>query len=112
MGSRRPRFSIFHAGTLGVIGLLGWVAVTAMMVSPGHGLVSAEMVLPGAISLGLLGARVAGPVLGRSHSGRVRGRAEPSHIHIPRPGREYFSPFSVWPPEGTKPRRDLRLGPD
>lgn len=82
-----------------VVALLGWAAVAGMMLTEEHGLFAAEMVLPAALSLGLIGAFSAGPALARSSRRQRLPGNEPSYIRVRRPARDYFSPYACCPPD-------------
>lgn len=94
-----------------VVALLGWAAVASMMFTQDHGIITAGMVLPAGVSIGLAGAFLAAPIVARSHRPGLGDVSEPGHIHIARPAREYFSPYTCCPKDDTRLEGDPSASP-
>lgn len=87
--------TVFKQGLLAaLLTVLGWAAVASMMFAQDHAVVSAGMLLPAGLSIGLMGAYLAAPAVARSQRPGRSARPESSHIHIQRPARGYFSPYA------------------
>lgn len=99
MGTNNKTRAILRQGPIAVlIAVLGWATVASMMVAQDHAVVSAPMLLPTGLSVGLIGAFLTAPALVYGQRKRAAAAGEPSHIHVQRPSREYFSPYTCCPP--------------
>jgi hypothetical protein len=94
MPAHRDSTFIWLACVLGVIALLGWSAGAAHLLVQSHGLAATVTVGLGGLSAVLLLAFLAtSAAMSRQ---RVQGSADKcGHIYVPRPGRDYFSPYST-----------------
>jgi hypothetical protein len=102
MPTHKDSTFIWLACVLGVIALLGWSADAAHLLAPSHDLAAAmSLGLGGLSAVFLMGFLATSADVGRQ---RVRqGSAdEHSHIHVPRPERDYFSPYAPCQPMCTK----------
>lgn len=105
MGTTNHTLVVFRQGVLAVlVAALGWATVASMMVAQDHGIVSASMLIPAGLSVGIVGAFLAAPAVTQRQRRRASGACEPSHIHVPRPPREYFSPYACCPPDNERKR--------
>lgn len=95
MPTHKDSTFIWLAFVLGVIALLGWSADAAHLLAQSHGLAAAMTLGLGALSAVLLmGFLATSATLGLQ---RVQQRSanKYGHIHVPRPGRGYFGPYST-----------------
>jgi hypothetical protein len=95
MPTHKDSTFIWLASVLGVIALLGWSADAAHLLAQSHGLAAAMTLGLGGLSAALLMAFLAtSSAVGRQ---RVQHRSadKHGHIHVTRPGRDYFSPYST-----------------
>ncbi len=95
MTTNKDRTLIWLASVLGVIALLGWSADAAHLLAQNHGVAAVMTLGLGGLSAALLMAFLATSA-GRGRQ-RVQQRSadEYGHVHVPRPGRKYFSPYST-----------------
>lgn len=80
---------------VGVIALLGWSADAAHLLAHSHGLASTVTLGLAGLSAVLVTAFVATSGAVRWQRVQQRSADWHCHIHVPRPGRDYFSPYST-----------------
>jgi hypothetical protein len=109
LGQSRTRRSELSwlAAIVGVIALLGWAGDAAHLLSQSHGLASAATLGLGGLASVLLTAFLATSAAVRWQRVQPGSADQCSHIHLPRSGRDYFSPYSAC--SGTDPGGDCNV---
>jgi hypothetical protein len=103
LGQSRTRRSELSwlAAIVGVIALLGWTGDAAHLLAQGHGLASAVTFGLGGLSFVLLTAFLATSAAVRWQRVQPGSADQCSHVHVPRPARDYFSPYSTCSVQGA-----------
>jgi hypothetical protein len=103
LGQSRTRGSHLSwlAAIVGVVALLGWTGDAAHLLERSHSLASAVTLGLGGLSSVFLTAFLATSAAVRWQRVQPRSADQCRHIHVPRPGRDYFSPYSTCSVQGA-----------
>lgn len=83
--------------------LLAWAAVASVLFIQDHDVSSAVTLVPAGLSVGLVAAFLAGPVVvARCPRCQRSPITERSHVHVERLPRDYFSPYACCPPDDRR----------